>query len=90
MIDSGGTLSIAGVHLSDVPPLNYQRHLFRERTIRSVTANTRDDGRDFLAAAAEYRLKATVSPYDFERADQALDDLGAGRVRGAAVLRMPG
>ncbi|MEV3987640.1 zinc-binding alcohol dehydrogenase family protein [Streptomyces sp. NPDC049837] len=89
-LDSGGTLSIAGIHLSDVPPLNYRRDLFRERTIRSVTANTRDDGRDFLAAAAEYRLKATVSPYGFDRADRALDDLSAGRVRGAAVLRVPG
>lgn len=88
-LDSGGTLSIAGIHLSDIPPLDYQRHLFRERTVRSVTANTREDGRAFLVAAAEHRLRATVTAYDFAQADTALDDLAAGRVRGAAVLRMP-
>ncbi len=89
-LDSGGTLSIAGIHLSDIPPLNHQRHLFRERTVRSVTANTRRDGRAFLAAAAEHRLRPVLTLYDFAHADTALDDLAAGRVRGAAVLRMPG
>jgi propanol-preferring alcohol dehydrogenase len=88
-LGSGGTLSIAGIHLSDVPSLAYQRHLFRERTVRSVTANTREDGLAFLAAAAEHRLRPTLAPYDFTRADGALDDLAAGRVNGAAVLRMP-
>jgi propanol-preferring alcohol dehydrogenase len=88
-LGSGGTLSIAGIHLSDVPSLAYQRHLFRERTVRSVTANTREDGLAFLAAAAEHRLRPTLAPYDFTRADRALDDLAAGRVNGAAVLRMP-
>lgn len=89
-LDSGGTLSIAGIHLSDIPPLHYQHHLFRERTVRSVTANTRQDGRAFLAAAAEHSLRPTLTPYAFAHADTALDDLAAGRVRGAAVLRMPG
>ncbi|AXK37020.1 zinc-binding alcohol dehydrogenase family protein [Streptomyces armeniacus] len=89
-LDGGGTLSIAGIHLSAIPQLDYQRHLFRERTLRSVTANTRRDGREFLAAAGTHRLRTTVTPYDFERADAALDDLAAGRVNGAAVLRMPG
>ncbi|WP_184930618.1 zinc-binding alcohol dehydrogenase family protein [Streptomyces nymphaeiformis] len=89
-LDSGGTLAIAGIHLSDVPPLNYARHLFRERTVRSVTANTREDGRAFLAAATAHRLRPTLSPYAFAHADRALADLAAGRVHGAAVLRMPG
>lgn len=88
-LDAGGTLSIAGIHLSDVPPLDYQRHLFRERGVRSVTANTREDGREFLAAAAEHRLQATLNTYDFAEADRALNDLAAGRVTGVAVLRMP-
>ncbi|WP_267244841.1 zinc-binding alcohol dehydrogenase family protein [Streptomyces sp. PR69] len=87
-LDAGGTLSIAGIHLSDIPRLDYRRHLFRERTVRSVTANTRDDGRAFLAAAAAIRLRVTVVPYGFDRADAALDDLAAGRVSGAAVLRL--
>jgi propanol-preferring alcohol dehydrogenase len=89
-LDAGGTLSIAGIHLTDVPPLHYQRHLFRERTVRSVTANTREDGREFLAAATEHGVRATVVPYAFERADTALNDLAADRVTGAAVLTLPG
>lgn len=87
-LDDAGTLAIAGIHLSDVPVLNYQRHLFRERQVRSVTANTREDGRDFLAAAARHRIHVTTTPYPFEAADQALRDLAADRVNGAAVLTM--
>jgi propanol-preferring alcohol dehydrogenase len=89
-LGSGGTLSIAGIHLSDVPPLDYARHLFRERSVRSVTANTRRDGREFLAAAARHRITPTVQVHPFDRADAALDDLAADRVNGAAVLRMSG
>ncbi|WP_189932178.1 zinc-binding alcohol dehydrogenase family protein [Streptomyces sulfonofaciens] len=88
-LDRGGTLSIAGIHLTGVPPLDHERHLFQERTLRSVTANTRRDGRGFLATAAGHHLRATLAPYDFDDADRALDDLAAGRVNGAAVLRMP-
>ncbi|MDB1088552.1 zinc-binding alcohol dehydrogenase family protein [Streptomyces sp. ACA25] len=88
-LDAGGTLSVAGIHLSTVPALDYHRHLFRERTLRSVTANTRDDGRRFLALAADLRVTATVTLYPFDRAADALDDLAADRVNGAAVLRFP-
>jgi alcohol dehydrogenase, propanol-preferring len=87
-LDGGGTLSVAGIYLSNIPPLNYERHLFRERTLRSVTANTREDGREFLNAAATHRLRVTVTPYPYQRADAALDDLAADRVHGVAVLRM--
>jgi alcohol dehydrogenase, propanol-preferring len=85
-LDRGGTLSIAGIYLSDLPSLNYDRHLFQERTVRSVTANTRDDGRAFLEVAAAHRLRLAVTPYELGQADQALDDLAADRVNGAAVL----
>jgi alcohol dehydrogenase, propanol-preferring len=85
-LDRGGTLAIAGIHLSDIPTLNYERHLFQERTLRSVTANTRADGRAFLAAAAEHRLAVTVTPYRLERADEALADMANDRINGAAVL----
>lgn len=87
-LDAGGTLSIAGIHLSGIPALDYERHLFHERTLRSVTANTRDDGHAFLAAARAHALRTTVTPYPFEQADRALDDLAADRVNGAAVLVM--
>jgi alcohol dehydrogenase, propanol-preferring len=85
-LDRGGTLAVAGIHLSDVPPLDYRRHLFQERQLRSVTANTRADGEDFLALAARLRLRVTVQPYRLDEAGRALADLAGGRVTGAAVL----
>lgn len=87
-LDRGGTLAIAGIHMSDLPPLDYQRHLFQERQLRSVTANTRDDGRSFLEIAARIGLRIVTMPYRFDEADRALDDLAADRVNGAAVLDM--
>ena len=87
-LDAGGALAVAGIHLSDVPVLNYDRHLFREREVRSVTANTRADGRALLAFDAAHPLSVTTTPYPFGEADRALADLAAGRVNGAAVLRM--
>jgi propanol-preferring alcohol dehydrogenase len=86
-LDRGGTLAIAGIHLTDVPPLSYERHLFQERQVRSVTANTRADGEAFLRVAAEIPIQVTVQPYPLDQADQALADLAHDRVTGAAVLR---
>jgi propanol-preferring alcohol dehydrogenase len=88
-LDRGGTLAVAGIHLSDVPVLRYQDHLFYERTLRSVTANTRADGRDFLAFAGRHRLRVSVTEYPLAEADRALADLAADRLTGAAVL-VPG
>ena len=85
-LDRGGTLAIAGIALTDIPPLNYDKHLFQERQLRSVTSNTRADAREFLGFAAEHKLAVTVHPYPLEAADQALRDLKAGRFDGAAVL----
>ena len=85
-LDRGGTLSIAGIYLSDIPPLNYEKHLFQERQLRSVTSNTRADAREFLGFAAEHKLAVTVHPYPLDHADQAQQDLKAGRFDGAAVL----
>ncbi|MCG5430811.1 zinc-binding alcohol dehydrogenase family protein [Mycobacterium sp. MYCO198283] len=85
-LDRGGTLAVAGIHLSDIPELDYQRHLFYERQVRSVTSNTREDARQFLAFAEAHRLEVTGVPYALDRADAALADLRAGRISGAAVL----
>ena len=85
-LDRGGTLAIAGIHLSDIPPLNYQLHLFQERQIRSVTSNTRADARAFLDFAANHHIEVTTPEYPLGQADQALADLSAGRIAGAAVL----
>jgi propanol-preferring alcohol dehydrogenase len=85
-LDRGGTLAIAGIHLSDVPPLDYQRHLFGERQVRSVTANTRTDGSELLALAAEIAIRSEVTPYPFDAVDRALADLAEDHVTGAAVI----
>ncbi len=85
-LDRGGVLAVAGIHLTDIPALRYERELFYERELRSVTANTRADAREFLALAARYGVRATTHTYPLSRADQALRDLKAGRFDGAAVL----
>ncbi len=84
----GGTLALAGIHMSDIPQLTYERHLFREKTLTSVTSNTRADGEEFLRLAARLGVRATVTPYHFEQARQALIDLANDAVHGAAVLDM--
>jgi propanol-preferring alcohol dehydrogenase len=88
-LDRGGTLAVAGIHLSDVPALEYQRHLFEERSLCSVTANTRQDGEEFLEIAARLPIKVSTMAYDFDQAAEALSDLASDKVNGAAVLRMP-
>lgn len=85
-LDRGGTLSIAGIHLTDVPPLRYADHLFQERQLRSVTANTRADGEEFLRLAARMRLHVTTQPFRLADADAALAALAGDRITGAAVL----
>jgi propanol-preferring alcohol dehydrogenase len=85
-LDRGGTLAVAGIYLTAIPSLDYEAHLFQERRLRSVTANTRQDGREFLAAAARIPVRATTHLYPFEKAPQALRDLAHGAFTGAAVL----
>jgi len=87
-LDRGGTLSVAGIYLSDVPSLNYERELFYEKNLVSVTANTRADGEEFLRIAAAIEMRVHVNPYPFERADAALSDLAHDAFNGAAVLEV--
>jgi propanol-preferring alcohol dehydrogenase len=85
-LDRGGVLSIAGIHLTDTPPLNYEHELFYEKEIRSVTSNTRDQGREFLAQAERHGVRAITHAYPLSQAQRALQDLKAGVFDGAAVL----
>ena len=85
-LDRGGRLAVAGIHLSPVPELDYGTHLFEERELVSVTANTRRDGEEFLTLAAAIPLRPTTTTYPLSAADRALADLAADRVTGAAVL----
>jgi propanol-preferring alcohol dehydrogenase len=87
-LDRGAALAVAGIHLSEIPPLDYQRHLFQERVLRSVTANTRRDGERLLALAQEIAIETHTVPYPLERAGDALVDLKQDRIRGAAVLQI--
>ncbi len=89
-LDRGGTLAVAGIYLSDIPVLDYDRELFQERRLRSVTANTRADGEEFLRLAARHRIRSTTVRYGFDQADRALADLAHGRFAGAAVLHVSG
>jgi len=88
-LERGGTLAIAGIHLTDIPSLDYERHLFEERVLCSVTANTRQDGLEFLEAAAALPVQVSTVAYDMDQANGALADLAHGRVDGAAVLVNP-
>jgi propanol-preferring alcohol dehydrogenase len=72
--------------LSGIPALDYQKDLFQERHLRSVTANTRADGLEFLALAERIPLSPTTVAYPWTEADQALLDLSRDRFTGAAVL----
>ena len=85
-LDQGGTLAVAGIHLSDIPSISYADELFREKQLRSVTANTRADGEEFLRLAARLRIRPTTTPRPLADADRALADLAADRITGAAVL----
>ncbi|MHC5796427.1 zinc-dependent alcohol dehydrogenase family protein [Lacisediminihabitans sp. FW035] len=82
----GGTVVIAGIHLFDIPAMNYERNLFYERDLRTVTANTRADGEAFLRIAHNLALAPEVTVYPFARVDVALDDLRAGRASGSLVI----
>ncbi|MDE3017604.1 MAG: zinc-binding alcohol dehydrogenase family protein, partial [Nitrospirota bacterium] len=87
-LDRGGTVAIAGIHMTDIPPINYDRDLFGERTIRSVTANTKQDGLDFLREAAAVPIRPHTRRFRLEEANHALQQLKAGTFQGAAVLTM--
>ncbi|WP_104160951.1 zinc-dependent alcohol dehydrogenase family protein [Arthrobacter sp. ZGTC212] len=87
-LDRGGTLAVAGIYLSAIPELDYDAELFQERRLLSVTANTRQDGNEFLELAARIPVRVSTTPYSFSAADRALTDLAADRVSGAAVLHI--
>lgn len=82
----GGTVVSAGIHMSSIPEFSYDELLFGERDLRSVTANTRQDGDEFLRLALRQGIRAHVTAYPFDRVDTALSDLRAGRADGSLVI----
>ncbi len=85
-LERGGTVAMAGIYSSDVPPLVYDRDLFQERTLQSVTANTRQDGLDLFHLAAEIPIRTHTQAFRLEEANHALQALKAGMINGAGVL----
>jgi alcohol dehydrogenase, propanol-preferring len=85
----GGVVVCAGIHMSDIPSFPYA-DLWRERSIRSVANLTRDDARELLALAPRVPVRTHVSTYALEDANDALADVRAGRIEGAAVLVVTG
>ena len=81
----GGTVVCAGIHMSDIPSFPYEI-LWGERSVRSVANLTRHDGREFLTLAPEVPVRTEVVPFPLEEANEALETLRSGRIRGAAVL----
>lgn len=86
MLRKGGTLALAGIHMSAIPALDYQRHVFFERDIRSVTCNTRQDGCGLLAEAAAIPIRPHTTVYPLSEANRALQDLKNDRISGTGVL----
>ena len=82
----GGTLALAGIYMTPVPSLDYERDLFYERNLRSVTANTRADGEELLAEAARIPIRPATTTFPLEDANQALALLKRGGFAGAGVL----
>ena len=85
-ISKGGTVAMAGIYMTPVPELDYEAHLFHEKSLRSVEANTREDGRSLLREAAEVPVRARVTTFPLEAANEALLRLKNDQIDGSAVL----
>jgi propanol-preferring alcohol dehydrogenase len=85
-LDKGGTLALAGIYLTRIPPLDYGRHLFHEKNLRSVTANTRQDGEELLRVAAEIPIRPHTTVFPLAEANRALQQLKQDGIRGTGVL----
>ncbi len=87
-LEKGGTVAIAGIHLTPIPAIDYDRDLFQERILRSVTANTRQDAVDLLREAAAIPIRPRIQRFRLEEANVALQALKAGNINGAGVLKI--
>ncbi|MFH1998180.1 MAG: zinc-dependent alcohol dehydrogenase family protein [Planctomycetota bacterium] len=85
-LDKGGTLALGGIYMSPIPTLDYQEHLYDEKTVRSVTASTRRDGEELLKVAAEIPIRTRTQAFPLREANEALHRLKMGKINGEAVL----
>jgi len=87
-IERGGTVAVAGIYMTDIPTLHYERELFYEKNLQSVTANTRRDGEALLRLASEIPIRTHTELFDLVHANEALSRLKHDGIQGAGVLRM--
>jgi alcohol dehydrogenase, propanol-preferring len=85
VLAKGGIVVCAGIHMSDIPSFEYEL-LWGERSLRSVANLTREDGHEFLALAPEVPVRTDVEEFPLEQANEALERMRSGRLRGSAVL----
>lgn len=86
--DKGGIVTLAGIYMSPIPEMDYAKYLYHERTLRSVANATRQDGEELLRIAAEIPIKTTTELFPLEEANKVLQLLKAGKIKGAAVLKI--
>ncbi len=87
-LEKGGTLALAGIYMTPIPEMGYEKYVFYERNIHSVTANTREDGRQLLTEAARVPVRPHTTTYPLSEANRALQDLARDRINGTGVLVM--
>jgi propanol-preferring alcohol dehydrogenase len=87
-LDRGGTCALAGIYVTPIPELDYEKHLYFERTLRSVTASTRQDGEELLAIAAVIPIKPETTEFPLIEANRALKLMKESKINGAGVLRI--
>ena len=88
VLNKGGTLALAGIYMTPIPELDYSKHLYYEKTVRSVANSTRRDAEDLLKLAAEIPIRTEVQEFDLNEANRALMLLKQGKIQGAGVLKV--
>ena len=86
VLEKGGTVALAGIYMSEVPPMDYVKHLYDEKVLRSVANSTRRDGEELLSVAAEIPVRTETTVFPLDQANEALFALKTGGISGAAVL----
>ena len=89
VLEKGGTVALAGITMTQIPPLHYERHLYHEKSLRSVTASTREDGRELIRLAAEIPIRTETTLFKLDEANEALWLIKESRISGAGVLQIP-
>jgi propanol-preferring alcohol dehydrogenase len=88
VLEKGGTVALAGITMTEIPALDYEHHLYHEKTLRSVTASTRDDGRELIRLAAEIPIRTETTLFRLEEANEALWLIKESKISGAGVLEI--